>query len=176
MMESASQNQIRASLPYLERSPLYEIEKPYSSNFDVSGFPGARATNHKIQRYNHIVHDIRHQDQRFTLASNGFEHIKAETGINATNCDNADFLSAKCKSDIGVILRQNFPYYSKILYLDHQVRKRSALFPSKPGQLVKYLQPAAMPHIDFTSRGAFIRMSHFFSKDMYEEKSFDLIK
>lgn len=176
MEESESERQVRVSLPYVERNALYKIEKPYSSNFDVSRFPGAKSTNHKIQRYDLVIHDIRHQDQRFTLASNGFEHIKAETGIDATNCDNDDFLSGKCRSDIIVILRQSFPCYTRVLYLDHQVRKRSALFPTKPGQLVKYLQPAAMPHVDFTSRGSFIRMSHFFPKDMYEEKSFDLIK
>jgi hypothetical protein len=49
------------------------------------------------------------------------------------------------------VLRMRFPEYKRLLYLDHQIRKRSALFPGSPGVRVEHAQPATLPHSDFTA-------------------------
>lgn len=59
-----------------------------------------------------------------------------------------------------------------------QVRKRSPAFRQGTGQRVDFAQPAAMPHTDFFTDGAFMRMKDVFSEQdhLYVGRSFDLVK
>ncbi len=165
----------RVAMPYLARDPVYTTEKPFAAVFDVSGIPGAKPHNHVIELFQQDVHDARHFPP-FNLDENGFEFIKWPSSLNPSNCDDSDFVYANFRVEMEAALRSRFPWYKRLLYLDHQVRKRSTLFPGSPGARVSHAQPAALPHSDFTTQGAFIRMAEQFSDEMYQGKDFDMLK
>ncbi|KAH6658974.1 hypothetical protein BKA67DRAFT_3001 [Truncatella angustata] len=166
---------MKVILPYLARDPLYKTEKPYATDFDVSAIPGAKNTNHVIELVEHTVYNARALAKHFILEENGFEFLKSQTCVDVANCDDEDLIYTKFRVEIEAILHEHFPYYKHFRYLDHQVRKRSALFPGSPGEQVRFAQPASLPHTDFTTRGGFLRMAERFPKKVYCDEDFDLI-
>jgi hypothetical protein len=96
------------------------------------------------------------------------------------------------------ILLEKFPQYSEIRFMDMQVivqisfsrrilsyadddgqvRKRSPEFPDGHGQKAEFSQPAAVPHTDFSVKGAFMWLQDELpgEEQLYEGRNFDLIK
>ncbi|KAI1841739.1 hypothetical protein JX266_012107 [Neoarthrinium moseri] len=175
MAQPIANSGMNVVLPYLARDPLYKTEKPYATDFDVSTIPGAKDTNHKIELVEHTVHDARATSKSFSLEKNGFQFLKGQTCIDVTNCDDDNLIYTKFRPEIAAILRKHFPFYKSFRYLDHQVRKRSPLFPGSPGEPVNFAQPASLPHADFTTRGAVLRMAEKFPETVYCDMEYDLI-
>ncbi|KAK4451997.1 hypothetical protein QBC34DRAFT_346246 [Podospora aff. communis PSN243] len=169
---------VHVDLPYLSRSPLYKTEKPYATVFDVSDNPKATATNHIIELSPQDVYDARNLPEgTFSLEKNGFEFLKRPNCLNASNAFDQDLIYNKFRLEMKEVLQKRYPQYRSIIYLDHTVRKRSPLFPGRPGMPVTFPQPAALPHFDFTTQGSFLRMSLVYpgEPEVYQDREFDLI-
>ncbi|KAK0730145.1 hypothetical protein B0H67DRAFT_560930 [Lasiosphaeris hirsuta] len=177
-MTEPPESRVHVDLPYLARSPLFQTEKPYATVFDVSGNPAATATNHVIELNEHDVVNARHLPEgTFSLEANGFEFLRRPNCLDASTAYDQDLVNTRFRQEMKDVLRSRFPQYTSIIYLDHTVRKRSPMFPSKPGTPVTSPQPAALPHFDFTTRGSFIRMSQLYpgEPEVYQDREFDLI-
>ncbi|KAF8851463.1 hypothetical protein BDZ45DRAFT_149524 [Acephala macrosclerotiorum] len=164
-------------LPYLARDAVYENEKPYTTDFLVSGIPQAKATNHLITFQRTIIQDVREfGTTQFSLQENGFCFLHEPTCLTSETADETQ-CARKYYGEIKAILERHFPEYERVESLDHQVRRRSEAFPLKPGALTKAAQPASLPHSDFTTRGAFLRMRERFSgqERYFEDRDFDLL-
>jgi len=59
-----------------------------------------------------------------------------------------------------------------------QIRRRSPKYPAQIGNDAVFEQPAALPHSDFSTRGAFLHLSEAFpgQEEHFKDKEFDLIK
>jgi hypothetical protein len=59
-----------------------------------------------------------------------------------------------------------------------QVRQRDERFPSEQPGLVKFQQPAAVPHADFTPDGAVVQLKNSFpgQEAHFMNKNFDMLK
>jgi hypothetical protein len=65
---------------------------------------------------------------------------------------------------------------NKVSLTAAQLRKRSPDFPSVPGAVAEFAQPAALPHCDFSPRGSLIRVSEVLPKEEFAGKEFDMLK
>ncbi|KAK5652364.1 hypothetical protein OQA88_10556 [Cercophora sp. LCS_1] len=170
---------VHVKLPYLARSPLYGEEKPYAVVYDVSNIPSAKQTNHDIELAPQtVINARRFPAGTFTLERNGFEFLLNQpNSLDASNAHDQKQVYNVFRLEMKEVLRRQFPAYRSIIYVDHTVRKRSPLFPSRPGMPVDFPQPAALPHSDFTTRGSFMRMAQLYpgEPEIYQDREFDLI-
>ncbi|KAI1083672.1 hypothetical protein F5B20DRAFT_415377 [Whalleya microplaca] len=172
---AASEDKMIVSLPYLSRDSTYLHEKPYAVDFDVSGIPGAKPTNHIIEFHSTLVRNGLLQPAKFTLQDNGFEFLKEKTSIDQSNAVDVGFLAQIYIFELMEILRRNFPEYREFRFVDYQVRKRSESFPEIPGAETAFAQPASLPHCDFSTRGSLIRLAQVLPEEKRASDEFDLI-
>jgi hypothetical protein len=108
-------------LPYLARDELFQREKPYSSVFDVGDVPNAKPSNHIIELHPKTIRDGRPQHRDFKLHTNGFQIIRAPTGIDPDKALDKTFLARTYVPQMRAILRKQFPEYKSIRFIDYQV-------------------------------------------------------
>lgn len=69
---------LKASVNYLKRDSLYDVEKPYTIYVDISKVPGAKGTNILTTPVSVEVKDVRGLQDKPSLEKNGFELIELE--------------------------------------------------------------------------------------------------
>lgn len=105
---------VLTSLKYLARDKLYEVEKPYSAEFEVEDDDGARKSNYVIIEKSLEVQPIERW-HKFDLDTNGFCTITAETSLSATDALNEpESVETDYLAQLKVILAQHFPEYSRL--------------------------------------------------------------
>ncbi|KAI4287470.1 MAG: hypothetical protein L6R35_003276, partial [Caloplaca aegaea] len=172
-----AQLDLMTSIPYLARSPVYEREKPYQMDHTVHRPDGIGFANHELERHPITVLDIRNR-QKPSIERNGFCIVKANTTLSADQASNARTPAmSKYLDEIERLLYREFPEYSRIEVLDWGIRKRSPDYPAKIDNDAVFEQPAALPHSDFSTRGAFLHLSEAFpgQEKHFADKDYDLI-
>ncbi len=113
-------------MPYIARDPLYNVEKPYSSDFDHGGL--IKPCNHRFDPTTVDVKDIVDR-QSFNLDQNGFCVMKARTNLSAEEAlaDKAR-IEDEYANEIEALLHQRFPEYSRIETINVIVTQPHVLF------------------------------------------------
>lgn len=76
-------HKITASLRFLERSPLYEKEKPYTIDSSIPAWEAnIERTNFRADAHEVVVTDIRGKEGQFTFDANGFAVIETESEMS----------------------------------------------------------------------------------------------
>ena len=113
---------VSSYMTFLKRNELYQIEKPYATDFPVDEIKGATMTNHIFDTRPIIFHDARVTKEPFTLDRNGFCFIKAKTSLQAEEATpERTELMEQYTQEIVDILRGYFPHYKEIKSMDFQV-------------------------------------------------------
>jgi hypothetical protein len=109
---------MEADVIYLGRNPLYDIEKCFSTDYPVDHVPGARRTNHELDKRTVKVTPITYQDS-WKLDVHGFCMLHGETCINNEDAYKRRKEIQDCYwQQIEAILHKNFPQYSRIEAFD----------------------------------------------------------
>ncbi|KAI0545211.1 hypothetical protein F4679DRAFT_599885 [Xylaria curta] len=162
---------------YVARLKIFETEKAFFTDFPVSSIPGARQSNHQVERTPIQVHPI--QDySRFDLNVNGFCVIRAETSLNSEQAfTKSKDVKKAYWAQIERILEHRFPEYTRIEGFDFTVRKREHDFPAISRLYGDYEQPLNSPHIDWTAKGSELQMQDAFpgQDHSWRGKDYDII-
>lgn len=114
---------INASLQYLARDKLYEIEKPYRVEFDVQEEGNVKSTNHKFATEPAVIHAIQASD-RFELNKHGFCVLNEKTELDVhAALTTPELVETAYLKMIKAILHRNFPEYTRIEPLEFVVRR-----------------------------------------------------
>ncbi|KAK0624768.1 hypothetical protein B0T17DRAFT_607981 [Bombardia bombarda] len=165
------------TIPFLARDDIYKTEKPYGADFPVDSINGAQSANHRFDFRSVKIHDVKFAQEDLDLDRNGACFIKAETSLKGGDIAASETAMGRYVTEITAILQKAFPHYVEVRILDHQVRKRSPEFPNGYGAKDEFAQPAALPHTDFSVKGAHMHMEHVFpgQSSIFEDRDFDLL-
>jgi hypothetical protein len=188
---------METSIRYLARSPIFEKEKAFSTDFPVDHVEGARRTNNEADDRLVTVAEIKNSSQ-WKLDVHGFCLLHADTHL-----DRKDVYTKKKEIqnaywyEIEAILHENFPQYSRIEGFDLtvcvllpciirpcltgliKVRKRDPDFPAvMRAYRPEYEQPSSTAHSDYSQNGGFLALQHCFpgQDDYWKDKEFDMLK
>lgn len=186
---------------YLARSPIFEKEKAFSTDFPVDHVKGAEQTNHEADHRPMTVAAIA-DPSHWKLDVHGFCILHAETHL-----DPHDVYTKKREVqdaywyEIEAILHKHLSQYSRIECFDLtvratanslvlrfkrtlltdciKVRKRDPNFPAiSRGYRDEYEQPSSTAHSDYSQDGGFLTLQHCFpgQDDYRKDKDFDMLK
>lgn len=171
---------MKATLNYLARSPVFETEKAFSTDFPVDHVPGARRTNHTIEAREVNITAIT-DNNTWSLDKHGFCMIRAKTNLDADEVyspQGREKVQDAYWYDIEAILHEHFPQYSRIECFDLTARRRDPDFPAvampyRP----EYQPPSTVAHSDYSQRGGYLTLEHCFpgQEDYWEGKDFDIL-
>lgn len=162
---------------YLARDDLYSREKPYSADFDVDGQNGARKSNLITTDCSVQVTPVTNRDV-FDINVNGFCVLKEDTSLTLEDALNKpEEAELEYQAELERILHKHFPEYTRLEGLDFVVRRRHPHYPSERVETVKYEQPAAVAHSDYTPRGAIEQLKGSFpgQEAHFLDKEYDMI-
>ncbi|KAM7183027.1 hypothetical protein V8F33_013855 [Rhypophila sp. PSN 637] len=138
---------IEGHVHFLARSPIYELEKPYSLRFPpVSGLPQSN-----IDRENHALLFRNMRDlEGLSLERNGFDVL----GFRGCSMGYADFEDdVKVRDvylrEVCLALKARLGA-TRVIAVDFVIRRRHPTFPVSTGRDYDHDQPTAMAHVDFT--------------------------
>jgi hypothetical protein len=123
MAEVASDDTIQTEIAYFSRDGLYDAEKPYTTSFPVDGIhdPDAKVDNHKFE-----LHTTRVQNARAALnpvlGVHGFQFLPWPTGLARADFDSSETIVTRYYAELAALLKDNFPQYKRVAFLDHAVR------------------------------------------------------
>ncbi|KAK2595622.1 hypothetical protein QQS21_006669 [Conoideocrella luteorostrata] len=163
---------------YISRSPVFEVEKAFTTDFPVDHVKGARQTNQEEDVRPVRINTI-DSPGKWKLDEHGFCFIKAETRLRAYEAINQrEKVQKSYWREIEAILHRNFPRYSRIESFDFTVRKRDPDFPAKArGYRAEYVPPATTAHCDYSQHGSHLVLQHSFpgQEKAWKDKTYDLI-
>ncbi|KAI9684530.1 MAG: hypothetical protein M1822_005618 [Bathelium mastoideum] len=154
---------VRTGLQYLARDKLYEVEKPYSVEFEIDNSVSAKSTNHILATEPVTIYAIGPSDA-FELDINGFCVIKAETNLNVQDAlTRPETVESDYVNEIKAILHERFPDYDRIeafefvvctvqLYFPHQYiygTGQEDFFRGRDLDLINVWRPIVGPNDDW---------------------------
>lgn len=105
---------VGSKLQYLARDKLYEVEKPYSVEYEIEDSIGVKSTNYILATEPVTIHAIGPSDT-FELDTNGFCVVKAKTNLNVQDAlTRPEAVESDYVSQVKAILHERFPEYEKI--------------------------------------------------------------
>jgi len=155
------------TIGYLSRNELYATEKPYDVVFDTSDISDVKRTNHTYSHRKVQVHDLRDikPEKQPTLDINGFTWTKSASKLAYEDFGNDEIVRERYYPEVADMLRQQTgSRYAEIVILDHELRRREAVFPYQIGATTSHAQPLTLPHVDFSPHGAQIRLDRALAK------------
>ncbi|KAH0556663.1 hypothetical protein GP486_005535 [Trichoglossum hirsutum] len=161
---------------YLARSPIFETEKAFSTDYPVDHVEGARRTNHEVDDRPVTVSAIE-DPSYWKLDVHGFCILHAETHLDPYKKKRE--VQDAYWYEIEAILHKHFPQYSRIEGFDLTLRKRGPEFPAiSRGYRDEFEQPASMAHSDYSQGGGFLTLQYCFpgQDDYWKDRDFDMLK
>ncbi|KAJ4142058.1 hypothetical protein NW754_014848 [Fusarium falciforme] len=133
---------------YLDRTPLYEVEKPYSMRYlPEEGIP---QTNYKKVKYPLTARSMRRPDVGpFRLNECGFQLVNLDSKLSYDEFWDNKRVQEVYIEEVKDTLKKQLDA-KHVFVLDYAVRKRHKSFPISTGEEYEYDQPTALAHIDFT--------------------------
>ncbi|OIW35446.1 putative CmcJ-like methyltransferase [Coniochaeta ligniaria NRRL 30616] len=169
-METSNQDSRVAQIVHIARDALYETEKPFAADFSAPG----KSSNHIFDARDVVVKDARTRRARLTLDKNGFCLLESPTSLTfeSLSLDGPDSACLAYYRQMEALVLERFPEYSKVVVLEHQLRKRHSGYPEAVNS--KHCQPARLVHRDFTTRGLFLRMDVSFPEQEKKYRNEDM--
>ncbi|KAL6691219.1 hypothetical protein J3F84DRAFT_397748 [Trichoderma pleuroticola] len=135
---------------YLDRSPLYDTEKPYSMRYlPEEDIPQSN--------YVKVKHPISVMSMRapgagpFLIDECGFQLIELHSSLTYDEFWDNERVQNVYIEEVKETLKRELGA-KHVHVLDYAVRKRHESFPISTGEEYQYDQPTALAHIDFTSQ------------------------
>lgn len=122
--ENPTERQINmeTKIPYLARSPIFQTEKAFDTDFPVDDVISARKTNHETDERAVKVHD---DTKHWDLDVHGFCVLKAHTHLDPHNVFTSKEKVQKAYwYQIEALLHREFPEYTRIESYDCTVSKK----------------------------------------------------
>ncbi|KAL6409725.1 putative CmcJ-like methyltransferase [Ilyonectria robusta] len=160
------------------RNPLQCTEKPYSADFAVDERNGAKRSNIITTDCDVQVRPVASRDV-FDMNANRFCILNEVTSLTLEDAlDRPEEAELKYHAELEQILHKHFPEYTRLEGLDFVVRRRHPHYPSDRVEFVKYEQPAAIAHSDYTPGGAIAQLKGSFpgQEAHFLDKEYDMIK
>ena len=105
---------VNTTLKYIARDELYKSEKPFSAEFEVEKYAGAKETNHILVTQPVAVNAIEDSD-KFNLDIHGFCVINARTSLQAQDAlTRPGEVEDLYLNEIKDILQAHFPQYQRL--------------------------------------------------------------
>ncbi|KID93397.1 hypothetical protein MAJ_10634, partial [Metarhizium majus ARSEF 297] len=168
---------LKTKVKYLARDDLYKAEKPYSADFDVDERNGAKRSNVVATECEVQAIPVTSQDA-FNLNINGFCILRENTSLKLDDAlDRPEEAERQYQAELEQILHKHFPEYTRFEGLDFVVRRRHPHYPSERVEVVKYEQPAAVAHSDYTPGGAIEQLKGSFpgQEAFFMGREYDMI-
>lgn len=168
---------LKTKVRYLARDDLYSAEKPYSADFAVDERNGAKRSNIITTDCDVQVMPVTNRDV-FDMNVNGFCILNEDTSLTLEDAlDRPEEAELKYHAELEQILHKHFPEYTRLEGLDFVVRRRHPHYPSERVEIVKYEQPAAVAHSDYTPGGAIQQLKGSFpgQEAHFLDKEYDMI-
>ncbi|KAL8861045.1 MAG: hypothetical protein Q9178_002558 [Gyalolechia marmorata] len=169
---------ISTTIQYLARDELYDIEKPYSADFEIEERKSIKRSNYILSTEPVSIHAIGSSDH-FHLDTHGFCTINAKTSLSVHDAlSQPEAVETAYFDEIEAILHDRFPEYSRFEGIEFVVRKRDDRFPSDEVAIVTHEQPACLAHSDYSNAGALLQLSASFpgQEEHFKDKEYDIIK
>jgi len=140
-------------MKYFSRDNKFDDEKPFILSFPVDGIPGAVSTNHEFVHAPTRIQALRALPTP-RLDTEGFTYLLLPTQLSYDDFASDENVCTTYFDEITAAIRTSFPHYKEIVYVDHQIRRRSPLFQAAGDTQLEPGQPSDKPHVDFTPDGA----------------------
>lgn len=112
---------VSAQIVYIARDPLYKTEKPYALAFPLpDNIEGAKSTNFVFDRQPMLIRDARSCSPH-RLDVSGFTFVHWPTFFQPEDFESSDLVRNQYFAEIEKLLLENFPEYTEIVYMDHNV-------------------------------------------------------
>lgn len=132
---------------FLQRDPLYDVEKPYSLRFTPpSTFPRA---NIKLEKHTIQITDIRTRTKPLTFLNHGFALLPFTSSMHYADFDDDEIVKRVYLREAANLLRDHLGA-EKVQVFEHTVRKRHETFPISTGEAYRWNQPTSIAHVDTT--------------------------
>lgn len=113
---------IYTRFPYLARDVQYQEQKPFATDFIPRVSAEVRLTNHLFEFMDLVVVDAQPFRDKFSLDENGFCFLRADTSLTSSSAGDSAFVEGAYYEEIEAALHKQFPEYTRLDCLDHQVR------------------------------------------------------
>jgi hypothetical protein len=114
-------NDVKSTISYLARNPLWSEEKPYIADFAVP--EGAELSNQIIQKHPVTIHDLRNSSFVPTLSENGFCVVTFSSHLTAVQAlENPRQCEEKYFAEITDAMCAHFPEYKRFECIDLTVK------------------------------------------------------
>ncbi|KAL9045179.1 MAG: hypothetical protein Q9214_001743 [Letrouitia sp. 1 TL-2023] len=155
---------ITASIRFLERSLLYEKEKPYTIDYRVPAWESdIERTNFRSDAHDVVITDIRGSEDQFTFDSNGFAVIEMESEMSYEDFQDRKKVETVFCEEMASSLLQYFNDAAAIRvfdvessgYFDRQIQRIGLVSTKKmqghviDGQHYNVLWTTGVPHTAF---------------------------
>ena len=115
-------HKLTASLRFLERSSLYEKEKPYTIDYRIPTWEAdIERTNFRADPHEVVITDIRGKEDQFTFDANGFAVIETESEMSYEDFQDRKKIETVFCEEIASSLLQYFNDAAAIRVFDVEV-------------------------------------------------------
>ncbi|KAK3984185.1 hypothetical protein QBC44DRAFT_337448 [Cladorrhinum sp. PSN332] len=148
---------VTAVINYFSRDPKFQREKPYVTSFPVDDIEGASVSNHENEPVPVNMSDIRGLPPP-SLDREGFTILESPTSLTYDDFANRELVRSQYFAELREMLKKAFPHYRTLVFFDHEIRRRSPMYPKSVGATVEHAQPLAQTHVDYSPGGARCRL------------------
>ncbi|KAH8592553.1 hypothetical protein B0O99DRAFT_743710 [Bisporella sp. PMI_857] len=143
---------VQTTAAYLARDPKHMAEKPYEIMYENDGV--VPQTNMSLEYNQILVHNFRPYQSSRDLVEYGFTLAKINCSLTAADFDNEESITTTYYPIIEKVLSQNFPEAAMVKIMEHNVRKRHALFSIETKEVFEFDQPSTVVHTDYSPQSA----------------------
>lgn len=143
MVANQGTGDMLASIYFMKKNILHEVEKPYAFRYAIDG---VKQTNMEMEKMEGIlISDIRGREHEYRMEDQGFEILKLDEESDYDSFFNAAGLSRYFKT-LENLLKEKLKA-SEVRVFRHGVRKRHPEFPVSTGHSYAFDQPTSVAHI-----------------------------
>ena len=99
---------VSTKLRYLDRLPLYGVEKPYQCTIPIWHVPGVSQSNISTSEHDVIVHDISDHKEAFSADVHGFEVQPFLTNLSNEDLASNETIETEYFNECRAFLKQSF--------------------------------------------------------------------
>ncbi|KAI0396028.1 hypothetical protein F5Y17DRAFT_420865 [Xylariaceae sp. FL0594] len=164
--DSDAARTVQSYMYYLERTDLYDVEKPYTMRYEPDEEEGIPQTNFVKVKKPLVVRSMRHcapcsptvlssddavedKSSLFKLEECGFQKIVLKSQLSYDEFWDNDKVTKTYVQEVKSALKRELGA-KYVFVLDYAVRRRHPSFPVSTGGEYEYDQPTSLAHIDFT--------------------------
>lgn len=146
-LDGSAPARYNASVFYIQRDQLYDVEKPYFMNIpvDPSWIPTVRQTNVSYTRKTVAITDIKGHETLFSLDKHGFELGALNTSLCYDDFASTETIVSRFYDEVRCLLQQSTGAV-EVLPFDFQVRRKDPSLPANSRGAPGNAQPFGAVH------------------------------